>query len=95
MRIEASTGDTQIELIGVVADAPICSVRDPHLAVAFRPMAQDLTRARFPLAHVRVTGNMSVVRKGYVRVVEAKGHHFVHGLFTFQEWTDNALLAAD
>ncbi len=92
MRIEAATGDTPIEIVGVVADAPIGSVRDPHLAVAFRPMAQDLTRARFPLAHVRVPGDMSVVRDGYVRVVESKGHHFVRGLFTFQEWTDNALL---
>ena len=92
MRIEAGTGDTQLEIIGVVTDAPIGSVRDPHVAVAFRPMAQDLTRARFPLAHVRVTGDMSSVRDGYVRAVEAKGHHFARGLFTFQEWTDYALL---
>lgn len=91
MRIEAGTGDTQIEVVGVVADAPVGNVREPHLAVAFRPMAQDLTRARFPLAHVRVTGDMSAVRDRYVRAVEAKGY-FVRGLFTFQEWTDNALL---
>ena len=31
------------------------------------------------------TGDISVMRNGYVRAVEAKGHHFVRGLFTFKE----------
>ncbi len=34
---------------------------------------------------MRVTGDRSVVPDGYVRAVEAKRHHFVRGLFTFQE----------
>ncbi len=37
-RIEAGTGNTRIKINGVVADAPIGSVRDPHLPVAFRPI---------------------------------------------------------
>ena len=46
----------------------------------------------FPLAHVRVHGDLASVRDAYVRVVESQHHHFVRGLFTFDEWTDNALL---
>jgi len=77
----SATGDHDLEVVGVVADAPIGNVRDPHVAVAFRP-----------LAHVRVHGDLASVRDAYVRVVESQHHHFVRGLFTFEEWTDNALL---
>jgi len=41
---------------------------------------------------VRVHGDLASVRDAYVRVVESQQHHVVRGLFTFDEWTDNALL---
>lgn len=93
-RLRASSGSTgvDVEIVGVVADAPIGSIREPHLAVAFRPMMQNLARAQFPLAHVRVNGDLRSVRDAYVRVVESQGQHFVRGLFTLDEWFDFALL---
>lgn len=92
MRLTAGSASTDLEIVGIVADAPIGSIREPHLAVAFRPMMQDLTRAQFPLAHVRVTGDLKSVRDAYVRVVESQGHHFVRAVFTLDEWIDDALL---
>ncbi|MBP7778122.1 MAG: hypothetical protein KA371_13395 [Acidobacteria bacterium] len=76
----------------MAAAVPIGSVRDPHLAVGLSAVAQDITRAQFPLAHVRVTGDMAVVRDDNVRAAEAKGHYFVCGPVTCPEWTHNALL---
>lgn len=92
LNVMSGTTTTALEVIGVVADAPIGSVRDPHLAVAFRPMTQNLARAQLPMAHVRVNGDLAAVRDAYVRKVEGQGHHFIRGLLTLDEWMDNALL---
>lgn len=92
MRLTSGSASTALEIVGIVADAPIGSIREPNLAVAFRPMMQDLTRAQFPMTHVRVNGDLQSVRDAYVRVVESQHHQFVRALFTFDQWTDNALL---
>jgi hypothetical protein len=93
-RVCVSSGParTDVEIVGVVADAPIGGIREPHLAVVFRPMMQDLTRAQSPITSVRVRGDLTAVRDAYVRVVESQGHHFVLALFTLDEWIDFALL---
>ena len=93
-RLHVSSGParTDVEIVGVVADAPIGGIREPHRAVVFRPMMQDLTRAQRPMASVRVSGDLTAVRDAYVRVVESQGHHFVRALFTLDEWIDFALL---
>jgi predicted permease len=92
IRVSSGAARTDVDIIGVVADAPIGSIREPHQAIVFRPMLQDLTRAQSPMAHVRVSGDLKGVRDAYVRVVESQGHHFVRGLFTLDEWIDYALL---
>lgn len=83
-RVRVSSGSvrTDVEIVGVVADAPIGGVREPNLAVVFRPMMQDLTRAQLPMTFVRVSGDLTAVRDAYVRVVESQGHHHVRALFT-------------
>jgi predicted permease len=93
-RVRVSTGatSTDVLVVGVAADAPIGGIREPHIAVAFRPMMQDLNRAQSPMTHVLVNGDLSAVRDAYVRIVEAHGHHFVRGLFTLDEWIDFSLL---
>lgn len=93
-RVEVSSGPTrtEVEIVAVVADAPIGGVRDPHLAVVFRPMMQDLTRAQAPMTSVRVSGDLTAVRDEYVRVVDSQGHHYVRALFTLDQWIDIALL---
>jgi putative ABC transport system permease protein len=92
IRIGSGAGATDVTVVGVVADSTIGSLREPHLPVAFRPIAQNLARARFPLVHARVKGGVASVREGYVKAVEAPGRHFVRGLFTLEEWTELALL---
>jgi putative ABC transport system permease protein len=92
IRSGSGAGATDVTVVGVVADSTIGSLREPHLPVAFRPIAQNLARARFPLVHARVKGGVASVREGYVKAVEAPGRHFVRGLFTLEEWTELALL---
>jgi ABC-type antimicrobial peptide transport system permease subunit len=92
VRLTSGSTSTDLEIVGVVADAPIFSYREPDLAVAFRPMMQDLLRAQFPMAHVRVNGDVKAVRDAYVRAVESQGRHHVRALFTLDQWFDYALL---
>ena len=63
-----------IEVIGVVADAPYGKLDDPRPFVVFRPILQDMARSQFPMAYVRASGDLATVRDGYTRVVKALGH---------------------
>jgi hypothetical protein len=94
IRIVSAAAASEIEIVGVVADAPIFTIRDPHLAVVYRPIMQELTRGQFPMAHVHVMGSDNVprVRDAYTRVVESLGRHDVLRVFTLEEWVDYALL---
>jgi putative ABC transport system permease protein len=92
VRVSSGSARTAFEVVGVVADAPIGSIREPHKPTLFRPMLQDLVHARPPMAHVRVSGDVATVRDAYVRVVVSQGRHFVRGLSTLQESVDKALL---
>jgi putative ABC transport system permease protein len=82
-----------IEVIGVVADAPYGKLDDPRPFVVFRPILQDLARSQFPMAYVRASGDLATVRDGYARVVKALGHRSLRNFFiTSSEWVDRALL---
>ncbi|MGE3277335.1 MAG: ABC transporter permease [Vicinamibacterales bacterium] len=94
LRLQTRGGTVIAEVIGVVGNATMGSIRDPNVAVAFRPMLQDSAGARFPLAHVRVRdgADVAAVADEYTRVVNSSGHHYVPGLFTLEQWLDNAVL---
>jgi predicted permease len=82
-----------IEVIGVVADAPYGRLDDPRPFVVFRPILQDMARSQFPMAYVRASGDLATVRDGYTRVVKALGHRSLRPFFiTSSEWVDLALL---
>src|SRR5215471_1191904 len=81
-----------MEVIGVVADAPYGTLDDPRPFVVFRPILQDMARAQFPMAYVRASGDFATVRDGYTRVVKALGHRALRGFITSSEWVDRALL---
>ena len=81
-----------IEVIGVVADAPYGKLDDPRPFVVFRPILQDMARSQFPMAYVRASGDLATVRDGYTRVVKALGHRSLRPFMTSSEWVDNALL---
>jgi predicted permease len=92
LRMSSGPATKEFEVVGVVADVAIGKIREPHQPVVFRPILQEMTRAQFPMAHVRVTGDLKMVRDSYARVVESQGRHFVRGVFTLNEWVDHALL---
>jgi putative ABC transport system permease protein len=82
-----------IEVIGVVADAPYGKLDDPRPFVVFRPILQDMARSQFPMAYVRASGDLATVRDGYTRVVKALGHRSLRNFFiTSSAWVDRALL---
>ena len=63
-----------VEVIGVVGDAPYGKLDDPRPFVVFRPILQDMARSQFPMAYVRASGDLATVRDGYTRVVKELGH---------------------
>jgi putative ABC transport system permease protein len=81
-----------IEVIGVVADAPYHKLDDPRPLVVFRPILQEQAKAQFPMAYVRAIGDLATVRDGYTRVVKSLGHRSLRAFFTSSEWVDHALL---
>jgi len=81
-----------MEVIGVVADAPYGTLDDPRPFVVFRPMLQDMATSQFPMAYVRASGDLATVRDGYTRVVKALGHRALRGFITSSEWVDQALV---
>jgi putative ABC transport system permease protein len=83
---------TRVVVVGVVADAPIGRLDDPHVPVVFRPITQNLVQAAVPIAFVRAAGDVATVRDGYVNAVNALGRNQVRALFTIDDWVDSALL---
>ena len=81
-----------VEVIGVVGDAPYGKLDDPRPFVVFRPILQDMARSQFPMAYVRASGDLATVRDGYTRVVKALGHRSLRGFMTSSEFVDSALL---
>jgi predicted permease len=88
----AGTERREVEVIGVVADAPYIRLDDPTPLVVFRPILQETARAQFPMAYVRAIGDFATVRDGYTRVVKSLGHRSLRGFYTSSEWVDHALL---
>jgi predicted permease len=82
----------EVEVIGVVADAPYVTLDDPAPLVVFRPIMQDTARTQFPIAYVRATGDLATVREGYTRVITSLGHRSLRAFITSSEWVDGALV---
>ena len=93
-RIQIASGQVKsdVEIVGVVADATVSSIRERHVAGIYRPMMQDLRFAQTPMAHVRVVGDAAAVQRRYVEVVNGQGRHFVRGMFDMDHWVDNAVV---
>jgi putative ABC transport system permease protein len=81
-----------VEVIGVVGDAPYGKLDDPRPFVVFRPILQEMARSQFPMAYVRASGDFATVRDGYTRVVKALGHRSLRPFITSSELVDHALL---
>jgi putative ABC transport system permease protein len=81
-----------VEVIGVIADAPYQKLADPRPLVVFRPILQETAKAQFPMAYVRAIGDLATVRDGYTRVVKSLGHRSLRSFITSSEWVDHALV---
>lgn len=93
-RIRQHVGDSSLdlEIVGTVADAPMGSIREPHIAVVFRPFMQQIARAQTPMMHLRARADGETIHEAYPKVVASHGRHFVRGVLTLDGWMDNALL---
>ncbi len=92
MQIASGPTTSDVEIVGVVADANVGSIRERGVAGLYRPMMQDLRRGQAPMAHVRVAGDMAAAQQAYVEAVNASGQHLVRAVFTMDTWVDNAVL---
>jgi putative ABC transport system permease protein len=92
VQLTSGTKPLALEIIGIVADAPFYNIRTPNVPALFRPLAQDVRRAQFPMAAIRVNGNLAEMQQAYVEVVNAQGTYLVQGMFTMDGWVDFALV---
>lgn len=92
VQLSASGRTRDLEVVGVVADTSVGRLRDPEQPVVFRPITQEPSQGRFPLAHVRVAREVESTREPFTRAVAALGRHFVRRVFSVDEWLDHALL---
>jgi predicted permease len=92
MQIISGPTTSDVEVIGVVADANVGSIRERGVAGLYRPMMQDLQRGQAPMAHVRVAGDLAAAQRYYVEAVNAEGQHLVRAIFTMDTWVENAVL---
>jgi len=94
IRIGNDTSRPSIEIVGVVADAALGNVREPHGPLVFRPILQESQRAMVPLVHLRTAGDPRSYGDALTRIVASFGRHFVRRrmLTTLDEHVDQALL---
>jgi predicted lysophospholipase L1 biosynthesis ABC-type transport system permease subunit len=81
-----------VEIVGVVSDAAVGNIREPHALVLFRPLLQDPQRAVVPNVEVRAHAEEAAISGALTESVAALGHHFVRHVFTLEEQVDQALL---
>ena len=93
VQVASGPATIEVEIVGVVADANVASIREKRVAGLYRPMMQELVRrAQTPMAHLRVKADVAAAHRGYTDAVNALGQHFVRGLFTLDRWVDNAVV---
>jgi len=81
-----------IEIVGVVADAPVGNIRQPRVPAMFRSILQEPQRSRVPVLLVRSHGEFQSVRDAFWRIPPPLGHHFVRSVQTLDDQIDRALL---
>jgi predicted permease len=93
VRLEQDPSHQAIEIVGVVNDAAVANIREPHGPVAFRPLLQQ-PQVHVPLVHLRTTADPKVQAEALTRVVGSLGRHFVRTwqLLTLDEQVDQSLL---
>jgi len=92
VRLQRTAGRPALEIVGIVDDAPVGNLREPHVPALFRPMLQDVRVPGVPIAHVRASRDVNVVRREYARVVASLGRNYLRNVYTLDEQVDQSLL---
>ena len=80
-----------MEIVGIVSDAAIGNLRDPHVPVVFRPLLQG--PARIPIVNLRTTVQSGAIGNAVQRTVASLGHEYVHlrRVNTLEQQVDQSL----
>jgi putative ABC transport system permease protein len=92
LRISRDPSHRPIEIVGIVADAAIGNFRNPHAAVIFRPMLQELDRARVPIVSVRSRGDAPATTEAMKAIATAAGPHYLRTTSSLERQVDDSLL---
>ena len=92
VRIGARSDGPAVEIVGVVEDAPMGNIRQPHAAALFRPLLQEPQRARIPNLLVRTVGDVKAAGDAMKTVVTSAGPNYMRGVTLFDEHVAHALL---
>ena len=77
------------EVVGVVGDAALKTLGDPHQAAVFRAVQQDTTTTvPQPIMLVRVHGDVAAVANAFQLHLPAQTPHFVRSVHRFDEYID-------
>jgi predicted permease len=92
IRIGRDPSAPSLEVVGIVADAPIFGIRVLHVPVAFRPILQNPQGASVPIAVVRASGRVDAVTTDFTRVLGSARFHFLRDVESLEVIVDQAVL---
>jgi predicted permease len=92
IRIGRDPSAPSLEVVGIVADAPVFGIRVLHVPVAFRPILQNPQGASVPIAVVRASGRVDAVTTDFTRVLGSARFHFLRDVESLEVIVDQAVL---
>ena len=92
IRTAAGPGARPIEIVGVVSDAPIGNLRDPHAPAIFRPILQEPQRARVPILSVRSRTSPTTIAETITAVVDRAGPHYIRSVSSMDDHLRQSLV---
>jgi predicted permease len=90
VRIGNDPKRSELEVIGIVADASIGDLRAPHAPFVFRPRMQEGMRA--PVLLFESTADAAAADHAVSRVVDSLGHEYVRRIYSVDEYASEALI---
>ncbi len=90
VRIGNDPKRSELQVIGIVADASIGDLRAPHAPFVFRPRMQEAMRA--PVLLFEPTTDAAIADAAVSRVVDSLGHEYVRRIYSVDEYASEALI---
>lgn len=80
-----------LQIVGVVDDASIGDLREPHTPVVFRPWLQDVRSTPSPTVSIRTIGDLQAAGDATRQTIASLGREYVMATFRLDEQVDRAL----